>query len=106
MEIDARSKVLEIPALGFGPQDIEGVSMPHNDVLMVYVTLANHEVARVFMDVGSSINVIFQDTFEWMQLNVSELQPIAASLFVFAHEVRSRGQINLSLSLGKEPMCQ
>lgn len=92
MEIDARGKVLEIPVLGFGPQDMEGFSMPHNDALMVWVTLANYEMARVFMDVGSSINVIFQDTFEWMQLNVSELQPIAAFLFGFAgHEVRSWG---------------
>lgn len=92
MEIGARGKVFEIPVVGFEPQDMEGVSMPHNNALVVWVTLANYEVARVSTDVDNSINVLFRDNFEWMQLNVGELQQVATSLFNFAgHEVRPLG---------------
>lgn len=84
MEIGARSKVPEIPMLDFGLQDMEGVSMPHNDALVVWMSLANYEVARAFVDASSSVNVLFHDTFEWMQPNASELQPVVTSLFGFA----------------------
>lgn len=61
-------------------------------------------MARMFVDSGSFINILFKETFQ-MQLNPVELRPLSTSLFSFAgHEVKPLEQVNLSLSLGEEPL--
>lgn len=47
------------PVLRFGPQDLEGVITPHNDALVIRATVTYYEVAQVFVDSGSSVNVLF-----------------------------------------------
>ncbi|XP_074560387.1 uncharacterized protein LOC141816515 [Curcuma longa] len=95
----------EGPILGFGPQDLEGVEVPHDDALVVHATIANYDIAHVFVDTGSSVNIIFMQAFLQMQIDVSELAPMATSLFGFTgNEVRSLGQITLAISLGEEPL--
>lgn len=49
------------PVIGIGPGDFEGVTSPppHNDALIIRATMANYDVVWVFVDVGSSINVLF-----------------------------------------------
>lgn len=37
------------PILSFGPQDLEGVTLPHNNALVIKVIVANFDVARVFV---------------------------------------------------------
>lgn len=32
------------PVLGFGPDDLEGVTTPHNDALVVQTTMTNYDV--------------------------------------------------------------
>lgn len=93
------------PSISFGPEDLEGVVAPHDDALVIRATIANYDVARVFIDTGSSVNVLFKDAFDRMQMEDNELSPIATSLFGFSgHEVISIGQIRLPLSLGEEPL--
>lgn len=53
------SKVELGPIIGFGPDDLEGVTTPHNDALVIQATIVNFDVTRVFVDVGSSVNVLF-----------------------------------------------
>ncbi|XP_074591091.1 uncharacterized protein LOC141846979 [Curcuma longa] len=80
-------------------------STPHDDALVIRATIANYDVARVFVDTGSSVNVLYKDAFDRMQIDENEMQPMATSLFGFSgHEVRPLGQIRLPLSLGKEPL--
>lgn len=43
----------------FGPSDLKGVMTSHNDALVIQATVVNYDVARVFTDVGSSVNVLF-----------------------------------------------
>ncbi|XP_074591721.1 uncharacterized protein LOC141847563 [Curcuma longa] len=93
------------PNISFGPQDLEGVDTPHDDALVIRATIANYDVARVFVDTGSSVNVLYKEAFDRMQLDEGDLQPLATSLFGFSgHEVQPLGQIRLPLSLGKEPL--
>ncbi|XP_074569642.1 uncharacterized protein LOC141826298 [Curcuma longa] len=95
------------PAIYFGPQDLEGVATPHDDALVIRATIANYDVARVFVDTGSSVNVLYKDAFDRMQIDGDELHPMATSLFGFSgHEIRPLGQIRLPLSLGKEPFAE
>lgn len=56
----------EGPTISFGSKDLEDVATPHNDALVIHARMANHEVRRIFVDSGSSVNVIFQEAFDQM----------------------------------------
>ncbi|XP_042472256.1 uncharacterized protein LOC122054905 [Zingiber officinale] len=51
------------PIISFGPQDLEGLELPHDDAMIIKAVIANNRVARVFMDTGSSVNVLFKSAF-------------------------------------------
>ncbi|XP_073304183.1 uncharacterized protein [Primulina huaijiensis] len=38
------------PIISFGPEDLRGIVAPHNDALLVTLTVANYDVARIFVD--------------------------------------------------------
>ncbi|XP_073120970.1 uncharacterized protein [Henckelia pumila] len=42
------------PVITFGPRDLEGMNLPHNDALLIQARIANYDVRRVFVDSGSS----------------------------------------------------
>ncbi|XP_073129104.1 uncharacterized protein [Henckelia pumila] len=89
------------PAITFGPRDLEGVNLPHNDALLIQARIANYDVRRVFVDSGSSVNVLFQDAFEQMDLQGYELSPVKTALYGFAgHTVQPQGEMLLPITLG------
>ncbi|XP_042460630.1 uncharacterized protein LOC122044164 [Zingiber officinale] len=95
------------PVLSFGPADLEGLELPHDDALIIKAIIANSRVARVFVDTGSSVNILFRTAFEEMQIDAVELQPVATSLYGFTgNEVKPMGQIKLAISLGTEPLVR
>lgn len=84
-----------------------GVDTPRDDALIVQATIANYDVARLFMDTGRQINILFKYAFNQMQVNLVELQPMTTTLFgIIKHEVQPVGQISLPLSLREEPLKQ
>ncbi|XP_073120991.1 uncharacterized protein [Henckelia pumila] len=89
------------PVITFGPRDLEGLNLPHNDVLLIQARIANYDVRRVFVDSGSSVNVLKQDAFEQMDLQGYELSPVKTALYGFAgHTVQPQGEILLPITLG------
>lgn len=50
----------EGPVISFGPKDLDGFTVLHNDALVIRARVDNYKVQRVFVDSGSSVNVIFQ----------------------------------------------
>ncbi|XP_075521486.1 uncharacterized protein LOC142554701 [Primulina tabacum] len=59
LEVDGGRK--DEPVISFGPEDLRGVSLPHNDALVIQARVANYDVLRVFVDNGGSVNVIFKE---------------------------------------------
>ncbi|XP_073289159.1 uncharacterized protein [Primulina huaijiensis] len=93
------------PALSFGPEDLRGVVTPHNDALVVTATIANYDVARIFIDNGSSVNVLFKSTLDQMKVEGFEFEPVSTPLYGFAeHAILPLGQMFIPLSLGHEPL--
>ncbi|XP_042455023.1 uncharacterized protein LOC122039077 [Zingiber officinale] len=93
------------PVISFGPADLEGLELPHDDALIIKAIIANNRVARVFVDTGSSVDILFRTAFEEMQIDAAELQPVATSLYGFTgNEVKHMSQIKLAISLGTEPL--
>ena len=48
--------------------------MPHDDALVITIDMSNCEVARVLIDVGSSVDLIFKDTLTRMGIEESEIE--------------------------------
>ncbi|XP_073033128.1 uncharacterized protein [Primulina eburnea] len=103
-EISKGEDLPQDPIIGFGPEDLRGVVTPHNDALVVTATIANYDVARIFIDNGSSVNVLFKSTLDQMKLEGFEFEPVSTPLYGFAgHAIPPLGQIVLPLSLGSGP---
>ncbi|XP_074560828.1 uncharacterized protein LOC141817025 [Curcuma longa] len=64
--IGTNRKTYTGPDISFGPQNLEGVDTPHDDTLVIRATIANYDVARVFVDTGSSVNVLYKEAFDRM----------------------------------------
>ncbi|XP_073131620.1 uncharacterized protein [Henckelia pumila] len=95
------------PTLSFGPEDLKGVSTNHNDALVIRAMVANYDVARIFVDSGSSVNVLFQEAINQMDLGQYKMEPIITSLFGFTgHAIRPVGLVHLPLTLGKSNSCK
>ncbi|KAL0455591.1 UNVERIFIED_CONTAM: hypothetical protein Slati_0898300 [Sesamum latifolium] len=103
MEIDNKAPAGG-PMIYFGPVDAQGVHLPHNDTLVISTTIVNYTVQRIFVDSGSSADVLFYKAYQQMELGNVLLEPVDTSLYGFAEEVvHSLGHISLPLSVGFEP---
>ncbi|KAL0446343.1 UNVERIFIED_CONTAM: hypothetical protein Slati_1762200 [Sesamum latifolium] len=79
-----------------GPQTI------HNDALVITVVIANYEVGRIFIDSGSSADILFGEAYDQMQLGDVSLEKVNTSLYGFVGEVvHPRGMVSLPLTMGR-----
>ncbi|CAA0819896.1 Unknown protein, partial [Striga hermonthica] len=89
------------PVINFGPADAGEVERSQNDALMITTQISGYEVQRVFVDTGSSVNVIFYDCLKRMELDI-QLTPLHTSLFGFnGSEVVPLGETMLAVVLGE-----
>jgi hypothetical protein len=49
----------EIVTISFSDEDANGVLMPHDDALVVTMTVANHIIHIILVDNGSSAEIIY-----------------------------------------------
>ncbi|KAL0298781.1 UNVERIFIED_CONTAM: hypothetical protein Sradi_6537900 [Sesamum radiatum] len=88
----------------FGPADAQGVHLPHNDALVISTTVVNYTVQRIFLDSGSSIDILFYKVYQQIEIGDILLEPVDTLLHGFAGEVvHPLRQILLPLSSGTEP---
>ncbi|XP_075492529.1 uncharacterized protein LOC142530589 [Primulina tabacum] len=99
LEVDRRGR--DEPVISFCPEDLRGVSLPHNDALVIQARVANYDVLRIFVDNGISVNVIFKEALVQMDLHEYQLEALETALFGFAgHAVYPEGEITLLLTMG------
>lgn len=85
--------------IGFLDSDYEGISWPHNDALVVALTIANHNVHLILVDTGSSIDILYWSIFEKLKLSRDRKVPVNFPLMGFAGEQeRPEGSIELPLT--------
>ncbi|XP_013613864.1 PREDICTED: uncharacterized protein LOC106320043 [Brassica oleracea var. oleracea] len=79
-------------SITFSPDDAIGVPLPHNDPLLVEVGIAKCDVAKVLIDTGSSVALIFRDTLDKMGVDLRDMKPSSRSLTGFngASEMMSK----------------
>ncbi|KAL0388987.1 UNVERIFIED_CONTAM: hypothetical protein Scaly_0255800 [Sesamum calycinum] len=80
-----------------------GPKIHHNDALVITALLANYEVGHIFIDSGSSADILFGEAYDQMQLGDIPLEKVNTSLYGFAGEVvHPWGMISLPLTLGTQ----
>ena len=96
LEVQAMSKLPWLDTtITFSDADLEGYQHPHDDPLVIRVVVANNTVHKVLIDNGSSIDIIFESTFEKMGIGREKLEPVNAHLRGFSGErVLPLGQYN------------
>ncbi|XP_077248818.1 uncharacterized protein LOC143888328 [Tasmannia lanceolata] len=85
----------------FSSEDLEGLQVPHDDALVVRLVVANFNVGKILVDMGSSVNVLHLETFEEMKLGEERLGPAEYSIYGFSGaSVRVKGKIDLPVTFG------
>ncbi|KAL0456594.1 UNVERIFIED_CONTAM: hypothetical protein Slati_0998600 [Sesamum latifolium] len=70
----------------FDKEEQSGPRTPGNDALVITAVLANYEIERVFIDSGSSTDILFGEAYDQMQLGDVPLKAVDTSLYGFAGE--------------------
>ena len=90
--------------LSFSEEDIRGVIMPHDDALMVTMTVANHAIGGILVDNGSSANILYWPALQQMGIDRDRIKPFGFPLVGFGKEqVYPAGIISLPLMVGTAP---
>ncbi|KAL0406594.1 UNVERIFIED_CONTAM: hypothetical protein Slati_3973300 [Sesamum latifolium] len=93
------------PLIKFDQEEQNGPGILGNDALVITALLTNYEIECVFIDSGSSADILFGDVYDQMRLGDVPLEAVDTSLYDFAGEVvHPRGMISLPLTLGTSPI--
>ncbi|KAL0289534.1 UNVERIFIED_CONTAM: hypothetical protein Sradi_7071100 [Sesamum radiatum] len=60
----------DAPLIQFDQEEQNGPGIPGNDALIITALLANYEIERVFINLGSSTDILFGEAYDQMQLGV------------------------------------
>ncbi|XP_058068719.1 uncharacterized protein LOC131218052 [Magnolia sinica] len=86
--------------LTFTKEDARGIHHPHDDVLVVTMTMVNHMVHRILVDTDNLVAILFAVAFDKMGIEMSRLRPIGTPLLGFAGgRVTSEGSILLPVTV-------
>lgn len=58
-EVGTNRRIEDDHIISFGPIVLEEVTTPHEDALVIRVTIANYKVTHIFMGLGSSYEYPF-----------------------------------------------
>ncbi|KAL0361478.1 UNVERIFIED_CONTAM: hypothetical protein Sradi_3832300 [Sesamum radiatum] len=86
-EIMEVEPVGDAPLIQFNQKECSGPRIPGHDALVITALLANYEIERVFIDSGSSADILFGEAYDQMQLGDVPLEAVDTSLYGFAGEV-------------------
>ena len=68
----------------FSEEDARGVKQPYNDPLVIMIIIEGFNTRRVLVDNGSSVNIIYLSTFQWLKVDSKRLRPFESPLVSFS----------------------
>ncbi|XP_074374652.1 uncharacterized protein LOC141715066 [Apium graveolens] len=98
------NKAMEDEEIIFTREDAKWVHHPHSDALVVKAKIGTTNIHRVFVDTGSSADVLTYDVCKKMGFLDKDLSPTAGHLYGFTgNSIGIKGLIKLPITLGDEP---
>ncbi|XP_026428581.1 uncharacterized protein LOC113324477 [Papaver somniferum] len=99
-EVDDHEEWMNAPII-FDAEDIEDDMEDHNDPLVLTLPIAGCNIRKVLIDGGSSVNVLFYDTFKRMDLNDEQLMSSYYTIYGFnGAPTKPLGDIVLQVNAG------
>ncbi|XP_021773305.1 uncharacterized protein LOC110737267 [Chenopodium quinoa] len=100
--IDERPQPNNIPSVSFSEADAKGVVFPHDDPLVLILSISGCDIKRVRIDGGSSANILFARAFDAMMIGRKYLTPVSYPVIGFnGSTVRPDGSIVLQTRVGE-----
>ncbi|VFQ64739.1 unnamed protein product [Cuscuta campestris] len=97
----ARRKQAKREPIVFTDRDLPPTGEDHNDPLVITMDINGVDVARVLVDTGSSVNILYLETFQKLRLCRTQLEPLKTPLSGFTGDtVEAEGSIVLPVELG------
>ncbi|XP_071909636.1 uncharacterized protein [Coffea arabica] len=88
----------------YGPRDPVPAASSNHETLVIEVLTNNYIVKKVYVDPGSSVDVMYYRTFESLKLTREQLTPVRTPLVGFGgHVVHPKGMVNLMVTIGRHP---
>ncbi|KAM1475312.1 hypothetical protein ACFX2I_031231 [Malus domestica] len=88
----------------FYPEEEKGIIYPHNNPLIVEAHIANFEVRRILVDMGTSVNIMFAEAFRAHNVAEHLLDNSISHLISFSGDiVQPLGSIHLPFTIGTGP---
>ncbi|KAL2467122.1 Ribonuclease H [Abeliophyllum distichum] len=88
----------------FNDEDLEGVTCPHDDALVIVADIADFDVKRVLVDNGSAADVMSWEVFLGLKISPSKIKHVTTPLHGFGGAtVIPEGTIELPVTLGTYP---
>ncbi|XP_010276733.1 PREDICTED: uncharacterized protein LOC104611412 [Nelumbo nucifera] len=85
-------------SITFTDNDLWGVQTPHDDALVIIAEVSNFEIRLIMVDIGSSVDVLFEDVFEKLDIDKNHLTSINTPLMGLSGEsLLPTGRITLPL---------
>ncbi|XP_071926066.1 uncharacterized protein [Coffea arabica] len=91
----------------YGPRDPVPAASSNHETLVIEVLTNNYIVKKVYVDPGSSVDVLYYRNFESLKLTREQLTPVRTPLVGFGgHVVHPEGMVNLMVTIGRHPRCR
>ena len=91
--------------MSFNEADVRGVKQPHNDPLVITLTIEGFNTKRILVDNGSSADIIYLPAFQQLKLDPRRLRPFDSPLVSFnGDRVYPRGIVTLTVTVGTYPV--
>ncbi|XP_023880001.1 uncharacterized protein LOC111992366 [Quercus suber] len=89
---------------GGSDRDVRGVKQPHNDPLVIALTIEGFDIKRILVDNGSSADIIYFPAFQQLKLDPKRLHPFDSPLVSFSGDrVYPKGIVTLTVIVGTYP---
>ena len=91
--------------MSFNDANAKGVKQPHNDPLVIMLTIEGFNTKRILVDNGTSADIIYLLTFQQLKLDPRRLRPFDSPLVSFSRDrVYPRGIVTLTVTVGTYPV--
>ena len=91
--------------MSFNEADARGVKQPHNDPLVIMLTVEGFNTKRILVDNGNSADIIYLPTFQQLKLDPKRLRPFNSPLVNFSGDrVYPKGIVTLTVTVGTYPV--